>query len=308
MKLRLGTRSSALARWQAQWVTDRLLEVADVEVELVPISTRGDRDQTSQIGAVGAIGVFTKELQRALLDDRVDLVVHSLKDLPTVPVEGVSIAAVPPRETVADALVSREGRRLRELPVGAKVGTGSQRRRALLLSARSDLDVQPIRGNVDTRLAKLAAGEYDAIVLAEAGLKRLGLEDRATEVLAPPLLLPAVGQGALGIEARSDDRAIRELLARLDDPAAHAAVTAERAMLARLCAGCLAPVGGWARCEAAGQLTLSAVVLSADGATRLDTEACGDVSESEALGLRVAEDLLERGAGALIEAAHDSAS
>ncbi|MEZ6070678.1 MAG: hypothetical protein R3C10_10495 [Pirellulales bacterium] len=194
MKLRLGTRSSALARWQAQWVTDRLLEVADVEVELVPVSTRGDRDQTSQIGAVGAIGVFTKELQRALLDDRVDLVVHSLKDLPTVPVEGVSIAAVPPRETVADALVSREGRRLRELPVGAKVGTGSQRAGPLLQRA-----VGPRRAT-DPRQRRHAArqaggGGIRRDRARRSGLEKIGARGPGHRGAGAPLLLPAVGQG-----------------------------------------------------------------------------------------------------------------
>lgn len=304
MKVRLGTRASALARWQAEWVASQLQADGRVEVELVPISTRGDRQQTGPIESVGAIGVFTKELQRALLDDRVDLVVHSLKDLPTIPVEGVSIASVPTRESVADVLVSREGLSLEELPAGAQVGTGSQRRTAMLLSARSDLEIMPIRGNVDTRLAKVREGQYDAIVLAEAGLRRLGLEAAVTEVLAAPLMLPAVGQGALGIETRSGDTAVRELVATLDDAATHAAVTAERAMLARLCAGCLAPVGGWGRVSDDGALRLSAVVLSIDGVTRLEADASDDIAECEALGHRVADALLEQGGGALIEAAH----
>jgi hydroxymethylbilane synthase len=294
-----------LARWQAEWVAGQLRAGRDTEVELVSISTSGDRHLTGPIETVGTVGVFTKELQRALLDDRVDLVVHSLKDLPTVPVAGVSIAAVPPRESVADVLISRDGLSLAELPAGAKVGTGSQRRTALLLSARDDLEIAPIRGNVDTRLAKLAAGDYDAIVLAEAGLRRLGRTGDVTEVLSAPLMLPAVGQGALGIEARSDDAAVRELVATLDDATTRAAVTAERAMLSRLCAGCLAPVGGWGRLESDGSLRLSAVVLSIDGVTRLEADDSDDIARCEALGHRIADALLERGAGALIEAAHD---
>jgi hydroxymethylbilane synthase len=306
LKVRLGTRASALARWQAEWVAAQLQANGDAEVELVPISTSGDRHQTGPIESVGVIGVFTKELQRALLDNRVDLVVHSLKDLPTIPLEGVSIAAVPPRESVADVLISREGLSLAQLPVGARVGTGSQRRTALLLNARDDLVIAPIRGNVDTRLAKLDAGEYDAIVLAEAGLRRLGLEGVVSEVLASPLMLPAVGQGALAIETRGDDAAVRELVTRLDDATTNAAVTAERAMLARLCAGCLAPVGGWGRPQSDDSLRLSAVVLSIDGVTRLEADDSDDAAQCEALGLRVADALLAQGGGALIEAAHNA--
>ena len=239
--LQLGTRSSALARWQADWVAARLRECG-TEVELVPITTTGDVTR-QPLGEVGGSGLFTKELQQALLDGRIDLAVHSLKDLPTVAVSGLALAAVPPRESVCDVLISRAGAVLLDLPQSARIGTGSLRRRAQLLNVRPDLQVFDIRGNVDTRIRKLQAGEYDAIVLAEAGLRRLEFMAHATEVLSPLAMLPAVGQGALGIEARAHDERTRKAVAELNDPAAWGAVTAERSLLAALRGGCLAPVG-----------------------------------------------------------------
>jgi hydroxymethylbilane synthase len=310
MTLRIGTRGSQLARWQADWVAAQL-SAAGVPVELVMITTQGDARQTGPIGALGGQGVFTKEIQQALLDDRVDLAVHSLKDLPTDSVEGLSLAAVPPRESVADVLVTREAPPsdknllLEALPDGARVGTGSLRRRAQLLHARSDLVVDDIRGNVDTRLRKLDDDEYAAIVLAEAGLRRLGLESRITQVLPAALMLSAVGQGALGIETRTDDSTTREALAPLDDPATHRAVLAERALLRHLRGGCLAPVGGWAR-MADDRLFLQGVVLSADGAERLTAEAHGAPDRAESLGESVAQSLIEQGARELIAASRDA--
>jgi hydroxymethylbilane synthase len=305
-RLRLGTRGSALARWQAQWVADRLAE-RGVEVELVPITTRGDtsQGQGDAIGNLGSPGVFTKELQRALLDERIDLAVHSLKDLPTDVVAGLVLAAVPQRESPRDVLISPHGT-LDKLPAGATVGTGSLRRRAQLLHARADLQMRDIRGNVDTRLAKLAAGEFDAIVLAEAGLLRLGLEKHATQRFDPTVILPAVGQGALGIETREADPHTRALVEQLNDSQTHAAVLAERALLAGLRGGCLAPVGAWARAASAGRLRLDAVVLSADGTQRLAHDDEDDVTEAEALGARVAGALLAAGAGELIDASRHS--
>jgi hydroxymethylbilane synthase len=305
-RLRLGTRGSALARWQAQWVADRLAE-RGVEVELVPITTRGDtsQGQGDAIGNLGSPGVFTKELQRALLDERIDLAVHSLKDLPTDVVAGLVLASVPQRESPRDVLISPHGT-LDKLPAGATVGTGSLRRRAQLLHARADLQMRDIRGNVDTRLAKLAAGEFDAIVLAEAGLLRLGLEKHATERFDPTVILPAVGQGALGIETREADPHTRALVEQLNDSQTHAAVLAERALLAGLRGGCLAPVGAWARAASAGRLRLDAVVLSADGTQRLAHDDEDDVTEAEALGARVAGALLAAGAGELIDASRHS--
>lgn len=300
MELRLGTRGSALARWQAEWVAAQLRNLGH-DVQLTPISTQGDVDQRAAIGEMHAApGIFTKELQRALLDRRIDLAVHSLKDLPTLPVDGLALAAVPQRETVADALISRDGQSLDQLPPNARIGTGSMRRRAQLLSYRRDLQMIDIRGNVDTRLKKLRVGDYDAIILALAGLSRLGLAGEATQIVATSILLPAVGQGALGIETRGDDLATQTAIAPLDDRTTHDCVLAERALLARLLGGCLAPIGAWARREA-NHLRLSAVALSPDGAQRLDADAIAAIDETPVdLGARVADQLLANGAAALI--------
>jgi hydroxymethylbilane synthase len=297
--LRLGTRASALARWQAEWVASQLV-AAGYQVELVPITTRGDSSQRSSIGELGSPGVFTKELQRALLDSQIDLAVHSLKDLPTDEVPGLALAAVPEREDVEDALVSREGKSFDNLAPNATIGTGSLRRRAQLLHARSDLVMRDIRGNVDTRLEKLAAGQFDAVVLAQAGLKRLGLQGRISQILPLSLMLPAVGQGALGIEARGDDEATRSALAALDHPATHRAVLAERSLLEALCGGCLAPVGGLARIQSDGELRLEAVVLSPDGKVRLAASGTAPAAGAIELGVLVAGELIAQGAGDLI--------
>ena len=295
--IRLGTRGSALARWQADWVAAQLRS-RGVNVELVLITTQGDV-RSGPIGAIGTQGVFTKEIQRALLDDRIDLAVHSLKDLPTEPVPGLILAAVPPREKPGDALIAREAQDFASLPNGARVGTGSMRRRAQLLHVRPDLEMAELRGNVDTRLRLLDEGQYDAIVLAESGLNRLGLASRITQVLPREWMLPAVGQGALGLETRTDDQVTRALLTSLNDPETHSAVLAERTVLATLHGGCLAPVGTWGR-VVEGRLLLDAAVLSRDGTQRLAANAAGDCSESIALGTHVAQELLAQGAAALI--------
>lgn len=299
--IRIGTRRSALARWQAEWVAGRLRALG-ADVALVPLLTQGDRRQQAPAGPPEDTGLFTKEIQNALLDGRADLAVHSLKDLPTATVEGVCLAAVPPRGPAADAIICRACEGLEQLPQGAAVGTGSLRRQAQLLHARPDLRVVPVRGNVDTRLAKLDAGQFDAVVLAEAGLRRLGLEGRITRVLPPEVLLPAVGQGALGLEARAHDRPLLELLAALDDAPSHAAVRAERAMLAALEGGCLAPVAAWARVEG-GRLVLTGRVLDPRGTRK--TEATRDAAprDAELLGRQVAGELLSQGAGNLVRAA-----
>ena len=297
IRLRLGTRASPLARWQAEWVTARLEELR-IDVELVPITTTGDRQQ-GPIGATTAPGLFTKEIQRALLDDRIDLAVHSLKDLPTEPVPGLSLSAVPQRGPVADVLASDRWPSLEKLPHGAAVGTGSLRRRSQLAHARPDLVMKDIRGNVDTRLAKLARGDFDAIVLAEAGLRRLGLDDHIAQLLPDSIMLPAIGQGALGLETRSDDETARAALAPLDHPATHAAVLAERAMLTALEGGCLAPVAALGRMED-GALELTGRVLSADGKERIEAVDTAAVADAEALGRRVAQRLIDQGAADLI--------
>ncbi|MEX0677696.1 MAG: hydroxymethylbilane synthase [Pirellulales bacterium] len=299
LRLRLGTRASALARWQAHWVAAQLTS-RGIDVELVPVTTRGDVHKRDRIENLGSPGVFTKELQRALVDRRIDLAVHSLKDLPTESVEGLCLAAVPERESPRDALVSREGLRFDQLPPGAAVGTGSLRRRAQLLYARSDLRLLDVRGNVDTRLKKLAGGGYDALVLAQAGLVRLGLEDQITEVFEPDRMLPAVGQGALAIEARAADRETCQAVAPLDHGPTRQAVVAERVLLANLRGGCLAPVGAWARLQSDGLLRLDAVVLSPDGRRRLAAFAAGPIDEAPRLGADVAARLIADGASELI--------
>lgn len=299
---RLGTRGSKLARWQSDWVAARLRE-RGVAVEIVEITTTGDVQQAGPVANIGAPGVFTKEIQTALLAGAVDLAVHSLKDLPTLPTPGLTLAAIAEREDVADALLAREGQSLADLPVGAIVGTGSLRRRAQLLALRSDLRMHEIRGNVDTRLRKLDEGQYDAIVLAAAGLNRLGLDARITELLAPPRMLPAPGQGALAIECRTDDAEAMQTLAPLDHEATRAAVVAERTVLAALHGGCSAPIAAWGRVMN-GSLELDGLVAALDGTRVLRAHATGAGEDSaEVLGRQVAEALLAQGAAELVAAA-----
>jgi hydroxymethylbilane synthase len=296
-QLRLGTRASALARWQAEWVAARLTALG-IEVQLVLITTEGDV-QGGSLGQIGGQGLFTKCLQQALLENQIDLAVHSLKDLPTEHVPGLTLAAVPERESASDVLVNNRARSIDELPAGATIGTGSMRRKAQLLHRRPDLRPHDIRGNVDTRLRKLDAGQFDALVLAEAGLKRLGLEDRITQVIPHSVMLPAVGQGALGLEARADDHETQARVTRLDHVPSRNAVLAERAMLAELRAGCLAPVGAFANVTG-DTLHLAAAVLSRDGVRRVFASANGAAAQPEAVGRAAALDLLNQGAALLI--------
>ena len=312
-KLRLGTRASALALWQSNWVASQLRDLG-FEVELVEISTQGDV-RSGPIGAIGSQGVFTKEIQRALLEDDVDFAVHSLKDLPTEDIPGLCLTSVPPRERVGDVLVSNTIQSFDEIPQGALIGTGSMRRKAQLLNQRPDLRVEDIRGNVDTRLQKLDGGNYEAIILAESGLKRLGLVERITHVIDRSVMIPAVGQGALGIECREDDAYVRQVLANLNDIVTFVTVTAERAMLRSLRAGCLAPVGAFGQILE-GKLQLQGVVLSGTGDQRVDAKAevaLAELSELEqvdtanTLGQTIAKDLISQGATELISEARDNA-
>ena len=302
--LRIATRASRLALWQAEYVANRLKEnEPGLEVQLVHVTTTGDRDVAASLSGLGGVGVFTREIQQALLDGRADVAVHSLKDLPTVPVPGIQLAAVPSRAEPWDALVLPRDSAcaaLRDLPRAARVGTGSLRRRAQFLHVRPDLQFLDVRGNVETRLRKLDEGAYDALVLAEAGLDRLGLADRITVRLMPPDLFPAVGQGALGLECRSDDPHTRRRLERITDVPTFAATTAERQVLATLRAGCHAPVGV-AVSFAADSITLEAVVLSRDGKQKLSTRQAGPMADPRAVGTAVAEELLRQGAAPLIE-------
>jgi hydroxymethylbilane synthase len=302
--VRIGTRASQLAQWQANWVAGELRNLG-VTVELVEIATSGDVQQGGPIAGIGLQGVFTKEIQAALLENRVDVAVHSLKDLPTETVDGLLLAAVPARESSADALVSNTAQSLAELPVGARVGTGSHRRQAQLRNLRPDLEVAGIRGNVDTRLRKLDEGQFDAIILAVAGLRRLGWEARIRELLEPPRMLPAPGQGALGLECREVDSETQSLLAKLNHQESHQAVAAERSMLALLHAGCSAPVGAWGRIEGE-QLVLDGLAANLEGTEVLRASACGLASGGAELGRRVATELLEQGAAAIVEAARDA--
>jgi hydroxymethylbilane synthase len=302
MRIRLGTRASLLARWQGEWVAARLWELG-VEVELVPVTTSGDQQQTP-IGAIGGRGVFTKEIQRELVEGRIDLAVHSLKDLPTEPAPGLVLASAPQRAPVGDVLVSLKYPSLEQLPPGAVVGTGSLRRRAQLLHVRPDLRMENIRGNVDTRLRKLGQGDYDAIILAEAGLRRLGMDDRISQILPLAVVLPAVGQGALGLETRGDDQPARRAVAPLDHAATHQAVLAERAMLDALQGGCLAPIAAYARIEG-DRLRLAGRVLAVDGTRMVEADEAAPADDAVQLGRRVAEALLAQGAAELIATARE---
>lgn len=301
--LRLGTRGSRLARWQADW-TAAALRTQGHAVEIVHIATQGDLNQSGPIDSSAEPGVFTKAIQRALLAGEVDLAVHSLKDLPTTPTPGLVLAAVPPREAAGDVLVAADGTSIDALPWGARVGTGSRRRRSQLLHLRPDLQVCDLRGNVETRIAKLTTEGLHAVVLAEAGLNRLGLAGTSAggpRVSPIPFeqMLPAPGQGALGIEIRSDDPVALRAVAALSDPVTHAAVTAERAALAALEGGCMAALGALAEVDR-GQLSLRVVVLSDSGARRLYAQGVGAVEDAAALGVDVARELLGRGAADLL--------
>ena len=272
-------------------------------VELVHISTTGDRDQAGSLRSFGGMGVFTREVQKALLDGRADIAVHSLKDLPTEQAAGLILAAVPERGPLVDALVlplnSTLPPELSALPQQARVGTGSLRRQAQLLHVRPDLQLLEVRGNVETRLRKLDEGEYDALVLATAGLTRLGLGSRISRELGPPLMYPAVGQGALGLECRADDTETLKVLSRLNDPATFQRVVAERTLLAELRAGCHAPVGSLTWIDGP-TLHLEGIVLSSNGQTRLHAESALPLADAIPLGRQVAADLLAQGADALM--------
>jgi len=295
--IRIGTRASQLARWQANWVCEQLRK-RNIDVEIVLLTTEGDVS-TASLGEIGGQGVFTKSIQRALLANEVDLAVHSLKDLPTESIDGLALTATPPRERSGDVLVSNRFQSFSDLPSEARIGTGSARRSAQLKHHQPSLNVLDIRGNVDTRLQKLDDGQYDAVILAEAGLHRLELTERINEVLPKSWMLPAIGQGALGLETRSDDPQAQEAAKTLNDTDTLAAVTAERSMLRTLRAGCLAPVGAWCRLESE-TLVLDAVVLDPQGTQRLATQIAGSPSDAEQMGENAAKQLLADGAEPLI--------
>ncbi|MDX6205062.1 MAG: hydroxymethylbilane synthase [Frankiales bacterium] len=298
----LGTRGSKLAMTQSAAVASALEAVAPVTVSLLEVSTEGDRSQAA-LETLGGTGVFVTALRERLLAGDIDLAVHSLKDLPTEPAAGLVVAAIPMREDPRDALVARDGLTLNELPAGSRIGTGSPRRTAQLRALGLGFEVVPIRGNVDTRLAKVSSGELDAVVLARAGLARLGRLDDITEVLDPLTMLPAPGQGALAVECRADDPELATMLALLDGGPTRAAVLAERTLLAELEAGCTAPVGAYAEVAEGDQgleIYLRGVVVTLDGSTDLRLSATGPFDDAEAVGRRLAADLLDAGAADLM--------
>ncbi len=302
--IRIATRASRLAVWQADHVAALLRSAwPGIVVEICHVSTAGDRDQAARLSAFGGLGVFTREVQRAVLDGMADIAVHSLKDLPTESAAGLILAAVPPREETADALVlPAAGGKIADLaalPRGARLGTGSLRRRAQLLHLRPDFQMLDVRGNVETRLKKLDAGEFDALVLAVAGLTRLELAGRISLGLSPPVMFPAIGQGALGVECRAADAETALILSKIDDRFARSRVEAERALLAHLRAGCHAPVGAATRIEGE-RLVLEAVVLGPDGKEWIFASESGRSEDAVALGQIVADRLLRQGADRLI--------
>jgi hydroxymethylbilane synthase len=311
--VRIGTRRSLLATTQSGHVADLIRDRLGLEVELVEITTDGDRTQAAGTPltetAPQGTGVFVSALRDALLAGEVDVAVHSLKDLPTYPHEGVTLVAVPEREDPRDVVVARDGLTIGELPQGAKVGTGSPRRAAQLGALGLGLDVVGVRGNVDTRIGKVSSGQYDAVVLARAGLSRIGRLDEVTETLDPLQMLPAPGQGALGIECRAGDELV-EALAALDDPRTRAAVEAERAVLATLEGGCAAPIGTLAEVvesDDGDELWVRAVALSPDGARAVRKSATGDPGDPIGVGTRLAKEMLAEGADTLgSEAGHDA--
>src|ERR1700728_1348243 len=304
--LRIGTRGSALALWQANHIAARLQQLHGVQTELVRIRTSGDRMQSAPIAQVGletgTKGIFIKELEDALLAGTVDLAVHSMKDVPTEIPDGLAFPAITRREDPRDCLISRSGRSLKGLPAGARIGTSSLRRQAQLRHNRPDLEAVDLRGNVDTRLKRLDAGEFDAIVLAVAGVNRLGATSRVTQVMNADVMLPAVGQGALGIETRADDAPTSDLVAALDDTESRACVTAERALLHELQGGCQVPLGAWAQLRDR-ELHLEAAVFSADGREFIRREARADSADPAGAGKRLGQILMEAGADRVLRLA-----
>ena len=299
-RLRIGSRGSQLALWQANHIS-ALLSARGHEVEIEIIHTTGDKITDVTLAKVGTKGMFTKEIEEALAAGRVDLAVHSLKDLPTELPKGFEIAAITERQDPRDAFCSRNYSKIEHLPKSARVGTSSLRRQAQLKAIRPDLDIHPLRGNVDTRLRKLEQGEYDAIILASAGLKRLGKTELIKQIIPAEIMCPAAGQGALGIEIREGDAKTQELLAFLNDPNAHAATTCERALLNSLGGGCQVPIGAFAEMKNS-KLHLESIVADPDGTKLLRDSRDGD--DPDKLGNEAGASLLKRGGDAILEAVY----
>jgi len=298
--LRIGTRGSLLAKWQAEFVRRQLFAAAGVETEIVIIKTAGDKLQSAPLTQIGGKGVFVKELEEALIEETIDLAVHSVKDVPTDVPSRLSFPAVCRRDDVRDCVVAANGVTVANLRQGARVGTSSLRRQAQLRHLRSDLDVRDLRGNVDTRLRKVESGQYEAVVLSKAGLDRLGLGQRISEILSPEQFLPAVGQGAIAIECRAKDSEAADVVSRLDDLETRNAIIAERALLKAVEGGCQVPLGAWARTER-HQMVMDASVCSADGAQCIRQRATGSSEQPAELGERLANLLFENGAQAILQ-------
>ena len=295
--LRIGTRGSMLAKWQAEFVRKQLFSATGMEAEVVFIKTAGDKMQQSPLTQIGGKGIFIKELEEALLEETIDLAVHSVKDIPTDTPSRLMFPAVCRRDDVRDCLV---GSTLANLRQGARVGTSSLRRQAQLRHLRPDLDVRDMRGNVDTRLRKVESGEYETVMLSKAGLDRLGLSQRISEVLQPDVCMPAVGQGAIAVECRLKDTEAGDILAPLDDAETRTAIIAERALLSALHGGCQVPLGAWARIER-GELVMDACVCSVDGAQTVRQTASAPPDQAAQLGEHMARLLIEAGAQSILE-------
>jgi len=295
--LRIGTRGSLLAKWQAEFIRKQLFAATGMEPEVIVIKTAGDKMQHAAVTQIGGKGIFIKELEEALLEETIDLAVHSVKDIPTDVPSRLMFPAVCRRDDMRDCLV---GSTLANLRGGARVGTSSLRRQAQLRHLRPDLDLRDLRGNVDTRLRKVESGEYEAIVVAKAGLDRLGLSQRISEILSPEVCMPAVGQGAIAIECRLRDTEAGDLLAPLDDAETRSAVIAERALLAALHGGCQVPMGAWARVER-GELLMDACVCSVDGSQCVKQRATAPPDQAAQLGEHMARLLIEAGAQSILE-------
>ncbi|MFQ5841906.1 MAG: hydroxymethylbilane synthase [Thermodesulfobacteriota bacterium] len=299
--LRIGTRGSPLALWQANWIRERLFQAYPrLRVSLIRMKTKGDKLIDVNLATVGGKGLFVKEIEEQLLAGRIDLAVHSMKDVPVQLPQGLHIRFITRREDPRDVLISRDRLTLEELPSGAKIGTSSLRRRAQLLSYRRDFHIIPLRGNVDTRVRKLDTMDLDAIVLAAAGVKRMKMEGRISQFIAPEVCLPAIGQGALGIETRIADDEVNQYLSIIDHETTHMSIIAERVFLRRLEGGCQVPMGAWASVSDQGRLTLKGFVGDLDGRKLIKGEIEGEMGKAQELGMALAESLLSRGADEIL--------
>lgn len=307
-ELRIGTRGSQLALYQANWVKERLVQThPPLKVTLITIKTTGDKIQDAPLAKIGGKGLFVKEIEEALIQKRIDLAVHSIKDVPTELPDGLHLSAITKREDPRDVFISKDGTLLKDLPQRAKIGTGSLRRQAQLLHFREDFELIPLRGNLDTRLKKLERMNLDGIVLAMAGVKRLGLEARITQIIPTEISLPAIGQGALGIETRKGDREVEEQIYFLDDPESAIAVSAERAFLKRLGGGCQVPIAAFAKLVDSN-LWMDGLVGTVDGRRLVRHHLEGPLEKAESLGTELAEILLGKGGREILEEVYQRTS